>query len=100
VLWWLKGKKSRFIDQHARACLNHTVSVFVLVLGACAVLGVPGALALYVAEADWTAIVFSGLLVLVLVGLGVFWFVVHLIAAFKALRGERYTPPLCWKFIR
>jgi uncharacterized Tic20 family protein len=100
VLWWLKRKESPFTDHHGKACLNHTFAVLVLILIACALLGPLGAYSLYWADAPWTVIGIVVVLLLWLVGLAVFSTVIHLIAAFKALAGVWYVPPLCWRFVK
>ena len=100
LLWWWRRKRSRFVDHHGKACLNHTATVLVLILLACLAFGVPGAVALYGFDAAWTTIVLVGVQVFVIGALGVFWFVIHLVGAVKALGGAWYTPPLCWKFVK
>jgi uncharacterized Tic20 family protein len=99
ALWRLKRRTSRFVDFHGKACLNHTATVLVLILAACAVLGGLGKLADW-ADQPWTTIGIVCVLGLVILALGVFTFVVHVIAAFKAAAGVWYTPPLCWKFVK
>jgi len=110
LMWKLQAKDSAFVGHHARASSNHALTVMVLFLVACVVLGVPGWLIVWFVDLGnsdaefWFYVIGSlavgGLLLLVLLGLGLVTLVVHFVALLKAGRGEWYVPALCWRFMR
>jgi uncharacterized Tic20 family protein len=106
VLWLLKRKESRFVDFHGKVWLNHTISVLTLFLVVLVIFGGLSVPALYSYEwlgADTSIALAIGFWVVVglaLVGLSVFWLVVHIVAAVKAAHGVWYVPPLCWRFVK
>jgi uncharacterized Tic20 family protein len=80
VLWLMKRNESAYIDEHGREALNFQISVTIYAIGA-------------------------GILAFVLIGfallaaLGVFHFVLMVIASVRASQGEPYRYPLTLRLI-
>jgi uncharacterized Tic20 family protein len=107
IVWWVMGKESKFVAHHAKACINYTLTLFVLVLILLIPVGVVCGALLLLDDLStlplWLVIAFcviGGLLLLAVPVLGLFALVIHIIAALKANAGEWYTPPLCWRFMK
>ncbi len=81
VIWLLKKDESEFIDYHGKECLN--LSITIVILG-----------------------IVSAFLTIILIGLitgaivGVYAFVITIIAAIKAYNGEYYRIPYIFRFIK
>jgi uncharacterized Tic20 family protein len=109
ILWWFWRKESRFIDHHGRACLNHAATLISILMFVSLVFGAVGILAYLVVlwSDDYKlgeivlVVIYAciGAIIVALVGLLLFTFVIHLIAAWKALSGQWYTPPLCRRML-
>jgi uncharacterized Tic20 family protein len=109
LLWRYQAKDSRFVEHHARASSNHALTVMLLFLIACVVLGGPAGYLLYsfdpTTETEYYlyfGAIFGllGLVLLVMFLLGLATLVIHLVALVRAGRGEWYVPRLCWRIVR
>lgn len=109
LLWRFQAPDSAFVAHHAKACVNHVLTVMVLILMACAVFFGAGFAAAFLTEpkADgdptWyylSVMVPIGLGLCFVPGLMLFSLVVHALAWFAAGAGKWYRPPLCWRFVR
>lgn len=81
IIWLMKKDQSGYIDHHAKEALNFQISLYIYGI-------------------------VSSILVVILIGivllfaLGVFAFIVILIATIKAAQGEYYRYPLCIRFLK
>lgn len=81
IIWLMKKDQSSYIDHHAKEALNFQISLYIYGI-------------------------VSSILVVILIGivllfaLGVFAFIVILIATIKAAQGEYYRYPLCIRFLK
>ena len=91
IVWLLKRTDDPFVDAHGKEAVNFSLSV--LIYAAALVVGgiVFGILTLGLIVIP---------VVLVAIALGIFWFVVTLIAAVKASSGERYEYPLTIRLVQ
>jgi uncharacterized Tic20 family protein len=81
IIFVVKGKESPFVADHAREALNFQISMTI-----------------YFAVAIVLALLLIG--IPLLIGLGIFDFVVALIATIKAANGEHYRYPITMRFVR
>lgn len=81
IIWLVKKDQSSYIDHHAKEALNFQISIYIYGI-------------------------VSGILVVLLIGivllfvLGIFAFIVILIATIKASKGEYYRYPLTIRFLK
>src|SRR5262249_18829392 len=109
LMWKLQAKGSAFVAHHAKAGSNHVLTVMVLFLVACVVLGGPAYPLVHSFEPTtdvefWlyllAILLVVGLLLLALLTLALVTLIAHAVALLKAGRGEWYVPPLCWRFTK
>jgi len=81
VLWLIKKEESAFIDYHGKESLNFQISCFIYLI-ICGIL----------------SLVLVG--IILLLALGIFWFVYVLIGAIKASNGEYFKYPLTIPFLQ
>lgn len=81
ILWVIKKDESQFIDTHGKAFLNFYISF-----------------AIYMTVACILALVLIG--IVLMIGLGIFAFIVGIIATVKAFNGEYYEYPLAINIIK
>jgi len=109
LMWRLQAWDSAFVAHHAKACINHGLTVMALVAVDCLVVGAlcgvylvapepetEVGITLYKLTFDVTCVVVG----VVLAALLLATFVIHVVALFKAGRGAWYVPPLCWRFVK
>jgi len=109
LMWRLQAPDSAFVSHHARACVNHTLTVTVLLGAVCLAAGVLlwGLLAVPDPTTELGIDLYQIALYAIL-GLGgalvgallLLTAVVHVVAFFKAWRGRWYVPPFCWRFVK
>jgi uncharacterized protein len=99
ILWVMKRKDSRFIDHHGKTWLNFAINLFVISLGLLLVFGLLGALIGVVAGWGWAMIAFV-LLMIALVGLGIYGLVMNIVAGLKAKKGEWYEYRVLFKVLK
>lgn len=81
IIWLMKKDQSSYVEQHAKEALNFQISIYIYGL-------------------------VSSILIIVLIGivllfvLGIFAFVVILIATLKAAKGDLYRYPLTIRFLK
>jgi uncharacterized Tic20 family protein len=81
IIWLIKREEGPFVDQQGKEALNFGISV-----------------TLYAAISYILVFVLIG--VLLLIGLGIFWIVVLILAAVRANEGKAYRYPLSIRFIK
>src|SRR5262245_13114384 len=99
IYWHVAGRGSAFVTHHFKNCVNHILTILILILIACVVFGGVSYLAITF-EYLYTTIALIVLMLVVILGLGLASLIIQVIAALKAEAGECYTPPLCWRFTK
>jgi uncharacterized Tic20 family protein len=89
IMWLVKKDESRYCDYHGREALNFSLTLFIFNLIAATIIGV-----ITVVTCGFGAVFFP-----LLLGIGIYGLVMHIIALSAANRGEWYRYPMTFRMI-